>query len=70
MEKILNLLFDTFHSTKYFHSHLIHHSLSFLRRLLHLSKYNEIFMVDYVLHDEATIFFLDFSKHQKYRLML
>jgi hypothetical protein len=70
MEKMLNLLFDTFHSTKYFHVHLCHALCHFLCRLLHLSKYNEIFIVDYVLHGEATIFFLDFSEHHKYRLML
>jgi hypothetical protein len=27
-------------------------------------------MVDYILHDEATVIFLDFFEHQKYMLML
>jgi hypothetical protein len=30
----------------------------------------KIFIVDYVLHDEATVIFLDFSEHQKYMSML
>jgi hypothetical protein len=59
-----------FSQYKVFSCSFIHHSLSFLCRLLYLSKYNKIFMVDYVLHDKATIIFLDFSEHHKYMLMV
>jgi hypothetical protein len=70
MEKILNLLFDTFHSTKYFSCSFIHHSLLFLCKLFYLSKCNENFMVDYLLCEEATVVFLDFCIHKNYMLLL
>jgi hypothetical protein len=47
MGKILNLLFDTFHSTKYFHA------------LLYTLACH--FTVGYLGYDYATIIFLDFS---------
>jgi hypothetical protein len=59
-----------FSQYKVFLCSFIPHSLSFLCRLLHLSKYNEIFMVGYLEYDEAIVIFLDFSKYQKYMLML
>ena len=45
--KILTLLFDTFHSSKYFYVHNPH-ALSFLCRLFYLSKRYENFMVVYL----------------------
>jgi hypothetical protein len=61
--KILNLLIDTFHSTKYFHAHLYTLACHFLCRLFYLFKYHENFMVGYLGCDYATVIFLDFSMH-------
>jgi hypothetical protein len=62
-KKILNLLFDTFHSTKYFHAHLSIIACHFCICCFTYSNAMKIFMVDYVLHDEANVIFLDFSEH-------
>jgi hypothetical protein len=63
MEKILNLLFDTFHSTKYFSCSFIPSSLSFLCRQFYLSNYHKNFMVGYLWYDYDTVIFLDFFMH-------
>jgi hypothetical protein len=63
MGKIINLLFDIFHSTKYFHAYLYAIACHFCVGCFTHPNPIKIFMVGYLEYDYATVIFIDFSMH-------